>query len=119
MKHIFVKEASMYYLTSIEMCGYAELENELKHFFSRLHHIKRRLLQEKASLSLNRIQRNRCRQNILDLERLERDLYEVSHKEDIRHLYRKVQRYVKLDHERLIELFGKETFSRCSLFIAL
>jgi hypothetical protein len=101
------------------MCGYAELENELKYFFNRLHHIKRRLFQERAALSLNRIQRNRCRQNILDLESLERDLYEVSHKEDIRHLYRKVHRYVKLDHERLMDMFGKETVSRCSLFIAL
>jgi hypothetical protein len=109
----------MYYLTSIEMRGYAELENELKHFFSRLRRIKQRLVQERRLLSLNRIQRIRCRQNILDLEKLERDFYALSHQEDVRHLYRKVHRYVKLDHERLMDTFAKETVSRCSLFIAL
>jgi hypothetical protein len=30
-----------------------------------------------------------------------------------------VHRYVKLDHERLMDTFAKETVSRCSLFIAL
>ncbi len=109
----------MHYLTSIDMCASTELESELKHFFNRLHHIKRRLLHEKAALSLNRIQRNRCRQNILDLESLEKDLYAIEHKDDMRYLYKKVHRYVKLDHERLMDMFGKETFSRCSLFIAL
>lgn len=119
MKHIVAKEACMNYLTSIEMCGYAELENELKHFFVRLHHIKRRLQKEHAALRLNRIQRSRCRQNILDIEELERDFYALSHQEDMRHLYRKVHRYVKLDHERLMDTFAKETVNRCSLFIAL
>ena len=109
----------MYYLSSIERCGYGELENELKHFFHRLHNIKRRLQQERTKLELNRIQRSRCKQNILDMENLEKDFYALSHKEDVIHLYRKVHRYVKLDHDRLMNLFGRETFSRCSLFIAL
>ena len=109
----------MHYLTSIEMCPSTELENELKHFFNRLHHIKHRLLQEKEALLLNHIQRKRCRQNILDMGILEKDFYAIGHKDDIRHLYQKVHRYVKLDHERLMDMFGKETFSCSSLFIAL
>jgi len=109
----------MQYLPSIEMCGYSELENELRHFFGRLRHIKRRLSDERMALRLNRIQRSRCRQNLLELEALERDFYALSHHEDIRHLYRKVHRYVKLDHERLMETFGRETMGRCSLFVAL
>ncbi len=109
----------MHYLPSIEMCGYSELENELRHFFGRLHQIKRRLNEERSRLTLNRIQRSRCRQNILELEALERDFYALSHRDDIQYLYRKVHRYVKLDHERLMHLFGRETMGRCSLFVAL
>ena len=109
----------MYYLTSIDCCTTKELESELRAFFGRLHHLKRRLNAEAASLRLNRIQRSRCRQNILDLEALERDFYALSYREDIRHLYRKVHRYVKLDQERLMETFGRETLSRCSMFVAL
>ena len=109
----------MHYLSSIDHCSYDELESELRHFFTRLHQIKRRLGREQEGLRLNRIQRSRCRQNVLDLERLERDFYALSHQEDVRHLYRKVHRFVKLDHERLMDTFGRETVSRCSLFVAL
>ncbi len=109
----------MYYLTSIDCCTTKELESELRSFFGRLHHLKRRLNTEAALLRLNRIQRSRCRQNILDLEVLERDFYALSYREDIRYLYRKVHRYVKLDQESLMETFGRETLSRCSLFVAL
>jgi len=109
----------MHYLSSIEMSGNYELEHELRAFFRRLHQIKRRLNEEQRALTLNRIQRSRCRQNILELEALERDFYALSHQDDIRYLYRKVHRYVKLDHERLMHLFGRETMGRCSLFVAL
>ncbi|AKF24597.1 hypothetical protein YH65_03725 [Sulfurovum lithotrophicum] len=109
----------MYYLTSIDGCGHAELENELRYFFNRLRQVRRRLNQERSALSLNRIQRSRCKQNLLDLEVMERDFYALSHKEDIRHLYRKVQRFVKLDQERLMHTFGQETISCRSMFLAL
>jgi len=109
----------MHYLPSIDMCANYELENELRHFFGRLHQIKRKLTDEQSRLALNRIQRSRCRQNILELEALERDFYALSHQDDIQYLYRKVQRYVKLDPERLMDTFGRETMGRCSLFVAL
>jgi len=109
----------MHYLPSIEMCENRELEHELRAFFGRLHQIKRRLNEERSRLTLNRIQRSRCRQNILELEALERDFFALSHQDDLRYLYRKVHRYVKLDHEKLMQLFGRETMGRCSLFVAL
>ncbi len=109
----------MYYLSSIDMCNSAELESELRHFFSRIHHIKRQLQQQRVSEHLNRIQRYRCKQNILDLERVERDFHALSHRDDVYHLYRKLHRYVKLDNQRLMETFGRETLNRCSMFIAL
>ena len=109
----------MHYLPSIDMCANYELENELRHFFGRLHQIKRKLTDEQSRLALNRIQRSRCRQNISELEALERDFYALSHQDDIQYLYRKVQRYVKLDPERLMDTFGRETMGRCSLFVAL
>ena len=108
----------MYYLSSIDRCGYPEMESELKQFFSRIHHIKQQLMQEQR-FGLNRIQRDRCRQNILELERLESDFDAHAYREDIRYLYRKVHRYVKLDQKRLMALFGRETLGRHSLFIAL
>ncbi len=110
----------MYHLSSIDLCARNELEYELRDFFNRLHQIKDRLNQERTALRLNRIQRNRCRQNILDLEKLERDFYALSYKDDVRHVYRKVHRYVKLDHERLMDTFGQEPIKqRYSLFISM
>lgn len=96
----------MYYLTHIGMRSNYDLENELKHFFHRVHHIKRRLQQEKDALVLNRIERSRCKANLLDIERLENEFYAISYRDDVKVLYRKVQRYVKLDHERLMSTFG-------------
>ena len=109
----------MHYLLSIDQYGARELEEELRYFFGRIHHLKRRLKQEASSLHLNRIQRRRCYENILDLEALERDFYTLSHKEDIRHLYRNVCRYVKLDQDRLLNEFGYNDIRCPSLFSAL
>ena len=109
----------MHCLPSIDMVAEQELENELRRFFGRLHRIKRTLVQERSRSVLNRIQRARCRENLYTLERLERDFYALQHPEDTRHLYRKVHRYVKLDGERLIRLFGEEQIGRCSLFVSL
>ncbi|MCF6205601.1 MAG: hypothetical protein L3J47_01730 [Sulfurovum sp.] len=109
----------MYYLTSIDRCHSYELEGELRDFFSRLHHLKRNLQQERAASALNRIQRMRCRQNIMAFERLERDFHALSHPDDLRHLYRRVHRYVKLDQKRLMHTFGHERVECRSLFVAL
>ncbi len=44
---------------------------------------------------------------------------EAELREDIPHLYRMVHRYVKLNHQQLMERFGQETLARASLFVAL
>ncbi|BAF72570.1 hypothetical protein [Sulfurovum sp. NBC37-1] len=109
----------MYYLTAIDRCRISDLENELRDFFHRVHHVKRRLQRERDRLELNRIQRARCKANLMDIEKLEYEFHAISYRDDVRELYRKVHRFVKLDHERLMDTFGRETVNRCSLFIAL
>ena len=109
----------MHCLPSIDMIAEQELESELRHFFGRLHRIRNTLVRERSRSVLNRIQRARCRENLYHLERLERDFHALAHPEDVRHLYRKVHRYIKLDGERLIRLFGQEEIGRCSLFVAI
>jgi len=109
----------MRYLSSIDMCARHELENELKYFFVRLRHIRRRLDRDGATLKLNRLQRNRCRENLLALEQIEQDFYALTYPDDLTHLYRKLHRYVKLDPESLMDVFGREQVGRRTLFVAL
>ncbi len=109
----------MYYLTSIDMCHNRELERELSCFFQRIRRIKRRLHEEHASLILNRTQRNRCKKNLLTLEKFENEFHSISHSDDVKIMYRKIQQYVKLDHDRLMQLFGREKVQATSLFITL
>lgn len=109
----------MYYLTSIDMCPHRELESELSYFFQRIRRIKRRLREEEDSLVLNRMQRIRCKGNILNIEKLENEFHSISHRDDVKIMYRKMQQYVKLDHERLMQLFGRQKVKVTSLFIAV
>jgi len=109
----------MYYLTSIDRCRISDLESELRDFFHRVHYLKRKLQRERDRLTLNRIQRARCRENLLGIEKLEQDFHAISYRDDVRELYKKVQHYVKLDHEMLMHTFGRETFTHCSLYIKL
>ncbi len=109
----------MYCLTTIDMQPAGELENELRHFFHRIHTVKRRLQQEQDRLFLNRLQRARCKANLLKIEMLEDEFHAISYRDDIRELYRKLQRYVKLDHERLMYTFGTENVVRTSLYVSI
>ena len=109
----------MYCLTTIDNQTHFELENELKHFFHRVHTLKRKLKQEQGGLVLNRLQRARCKENLLRFETLESEFYAITYRDDIRELYRKVHRYVKLDHDRLMHTFGTETINRTTLFISI
>jgi len=109
----------MHYLLSIDQYDNRELENELRCFFGNLHQLKHKLNEEAAALRLNRIQRRRCRENILNLEKLEQDFLALTYEGDIKPLYRKVQHYVKLDQKRLMDTFGHETVKHYSMFISL
>jgi len=119
MVEIHEKEFKMYYLTSIDMCQNNDLESELRHFFHRIHHIKRRLAEERSRLPLNRMQRSRCKSNLLQMQSMENEFHAISHTDDVKVLYRKIQQFVKLDHERLMWTFGMEKIKRSSLFITL
>jgi len=109
----------MYYLTSIDMCPNRELESELSYFFQRIRMVRRRLHEENASLVLNRMQRMRCKGNLLTIEKLENEFHRISHSDDVKIMYRKIQQYVKLDHERLMHTFGRQKVKATSLFITI
>ena len=109
----------MYYLTSIDMCHNRELESELSHFFQRIRMLRRRLHEENASLVLNRMQRIRCKGNLLTIEKLENEFHRTSHSDDVKIMYRKIQQYVELDHERLMHTFGRQKVKATSLFISV
>ena len=109
----------MYCLTTIDMQPASELENELRYFFRRIRAVKRKLQQEQDRLFLNRLQRARCKANLLKIEMLEEEFYAISYRDDVRELYRILHHYVKLDHERLMHTFGTETVSHTSLYIAI
>jgi len=109
----------MYCLTTIEMQSSSELESELRHFFHRIRMVKRRLQQEQDRLFLNRLQRARCKENLLKMEMMEDEFHAINYRDDMKVLYRKLQRYVKLDHERLMHTFGTEMVTRSSLYIVM
>ncbi len=109
----------MHYLSSIDRQSEADLERELRLFFRRLRHIKHQLTEQKTSPKLNRFQRYRCKQNLFHLQKIERDFDAISYPDDVRHLYRIVLRYVKLDTQCLTDVFGRERVERGSLFVAL
>ncbi len=105
----------MYRLECVSSRAVADLESELRSFFGRVRVLKRGL--SASNHALNRIQRMRCRENLRALERLERELYAVTYKEDIYTLYRYVQPLVKLDAATLTRKLGEERFECRSLFI--
>ena len=105
----------MYRLECVSSRPVADLESELRSFFGRVRALRRTL--SVTDTGLNRLQRMRCRENLRALERLERELYAVTYKEDIYTLYRYVQSLVKLDMPLLTQKLGHETVVCRSLFI--
>ncbi|WP_457606321.1 hypothetical protein [Nitratifractor sp.] len=91
-----------------------EIFPELQHFFARVREVRRRL---GTSPYLNRIQRQRCRSNLLELERLEREFHAVEYREDYYHLHRKLRRYLYLDSRGLAHVLGEERIKECTLFL--
>ena len=92
----------------------SEVVPELQAFFARLKVVRRQLGREPY---LNRIQRSRCRANLLALESLEREFRSIDYPEDFLHLYRRLRRYLYLDSEGLAHVLGRESVERCSLFL--
>jgi len=87
---------------------------QLREFFARLRTVRRDLGQRPY---LNRLQRIRCRENLLVLEELEREFHRIDYPEDFFELHRKLRRYLYLDSEGLAYVLGQERVERTSLFL--
>ena len=92
----------------------SDLVSRLRDFFSRTRQLRSRLEQTR---DLNRLQRMRCRRNLLQLEAMEREFYAIDHREDYRQMHRGLCRYLYLDSGDLMQVLGREEIRRFSLFI--
>ncbi len=92
----------------------SDLVSQLRDFFSRTRQLRSRLERTRA---LNRLQRMRCRRNLLQLEAMERQFYAIDHREDYRQMHQGLRRYLYLDGNDLMLVLGREEIRRFSLFI--
>ncbi|ADV46296.1 hypothetical protein [Nitratifractor salsuginis] len=91
-----------------------EIIHQLRSFFARSRALRNAL---QPGSALNRLQRQRCRQNLQTLEMLERQFHAIDHREDYRHLHRRLRRYLYLDGRGLLLTLGTEEMQRVDLFI--
>jgi hypothetical protein len=105
----------VYRLTHLDACESDALRSDLRLFFHRARRLKAQL--RTPVYGLNRLQRMRCIDNLYAIERLEREYYALSHPDDVRELYRFVQRYVKLDDAMLSRAMAQEKIRFPSLFV--
>ena len=87
---------------------------QLQSFFARVRRVRDDLGRRPY---LNRIQRSRCRANLLELERLEREFHRIDYGEDFEHLHRNLRRYLYLESEDLARVLAQESVRKCSLFL--
>ena len=91
-----------------------DLHSQLRDFFSRTRRLRSRLEQTRT---LNRLQRMRCRRNLLLLQDLEREFHAIDYREDYRQLHRNLRRYLYLESRDLLQVLGQEELRQISLFI--
>jgi hypothetical protein len=89
---------------------------ELQGFFRRLRQVRRDLGRRPY---LNRLQRERCRNNLLRLELLEREFHAIEYREDYLELHRRLRRYLYLDSHDLAHVLAGEELRRVRLFTLL
>ncbi len=94
--------------------GYDERRRVVNDFFLKMRAAKREL---NGIRRLNRLQRGRCRSNILRLEEIEREFHRVEHVEDISVVYRSLNRYLFLSKSDLIDVLADEEVKVKSLFL--
>ena len=93
-----------------------EFEAQLRGFFTKIRDIKMNL--DKKEPYLNRIQRIRCRDNILKLEMLEREFHSIEYREDFEYIHKKLRRYLYLNRKDLTIVLSQESLKRdLSLFL--
>ena len=88
--------------------------SELRHFFRRLEQVRSFLGREPY---LNRLQRRRCRNNLVQLQALEREFLSIEYAEDYLELHRRLRRYLYLDSCDLARVLGSESIPSVSLFL--
>jgi len=89
---------------------------ELQGFFRRVRQVRREL---GIRPYLNRLQRERCRNNLLRLELLEREFHAIDYREDYLELHRRLRRYLYLDSQDLARVLSSEELRRIRLFTPL
>ena len=100
-------------LCSMEL-NYNERRRVINDFFLKTRVAKRELETIKR---LNRLQRSRCRANLLIFEEIEREFNRIDYTEDIEVLYNHLSRYLYLDKSDLIDILGNEEIRVKSLFL--
>ncbi len=100
-------------LCSMEL-NYNERRRVINDFFLKTRVAKRELETIKR---LNRLQRSRCRANLLIFEEIEREFNRIDYTEDIEVLYNHLSRYLYLDKSDLIDVLGNEEIRVKSLFL--
>ncbi len=100
-------------LCRVEM-GYDERRRVVSDFFIKMRAAKQELNHVRR---INRLQRSRCRSNLLRLEELESEFHRVEHIEDIDAIFDALNRYLYLSKSDLIEVLAKEEIKIKSLFL--
>ena len=86
----------------------------LRDFFYRVREAKRTL--DRVD-HLNRLQRDRCKYNLLELSKLEMEFRKIDYSEDYYEMHKLLNRYLYLSVEDLISTLGYERVEIRSLFI--
>jgi hypothetical protein len=91
-----------------------EILPELRAFFRTLQQVRTEL---GVRPYLNRLQRRRCRDNLVRLQALEREFLSIEYAEDYLELHRHLRRYLYLESGDLARVLGSESIPSVSLFL--
>jgi len=94
-----------------------EIIPEIKLFFRRIRHIRQTFGVPDDTPYLNRIQRERCKNNLYTFERLAREFDAIDNRDDFYLLHRQLQRYLRLHTPDLKNVLGQEPVRRITLFM--
>ncbi len=94
-----------------------EIIPEIKLFFRRIQQIKQTLERPNHTPYLNRIQRERCKDNLYAFERLAREFDAIDNRDDFYLLHQRLQRYLRLHTPDLKNVLGQESAGRITLFM--
>ena len=103
----------MHLLCSVEM-EYSERRRVVNEFFFKIRAAKRELNHIRK---INRLQRSRCRNNLLMLEELEKEFNKIEHIDDIEAIFNLLNRYLYLNKSDLIDVLAHEEIDTKSLFL--